>query len=312
VLCEFAHAFPGRLADLLERDRHLKRNFREETATDLLMMGLLGLSSDDITVDFPDEGATGGDMEWIYAAPQDVAGGTFLRLIIQSKRSKYAALKSGGYWFYDHLDHGIPAGSQAQTLVSYAASSPEGQATLPLYFFYHPRSAITSPVAGRPNIEGLNVVLADKVAPIVNGGCAKSKKRLGEWRNHFFSLSDLLCWPLSDPTPTAGPPPPGATEFLVDGAFIGAVAAAPAWHPDFVADRLNAILDDSRGEAAPSRRVEPAPGVPDEIRRAIAGETTQKDRSKLKRPRVILTTPVTREDPSYQANREALRSRRRG
>lgn len=82
MLCEFAHAFPDRLATLLERDRHLKRNFREETATDYLMMGILGLSSGDISVDFPDESATGGDMEWIYAAPHDVGGGTYLRLII--------------------------------------------------------------------------------------------------------------------------------------------------------------------------------------------------------------------------------------
>ena len=41
MLCEFAHYFPRNLAQLLDRDRHLTRNFREETATDLLMMGLI-------------------------------------------------------------------------------------------------------------------------------------------------------------------------------------------------------------------------------------------------------------------------------
>ncbi|WP_433947584.1 DUF6615 family protein [Brevundimonas diminuta] len=312
MLCEFSHEFPRRLAELLERDRHLRRNFREETATDLLMMGLLGLSSQDITVDFPDETVTGGDMEWIYAAPHDVGGGTYVRLIIQAKRSKYASLKSGGYWFYDHLDHGDPAGSQAQDLIGYAATSPDGQATLPLYFFYHPRSAITGPIPGRPDIEGLNVVLADKVAPVVAGGCSRAQKRLGAWRNQFFSLSDLLCWPLSPAAPPPTPPSPGATEFLVDGTFIGAVAATPTWHPDFVADRLNALIDERASEAAPPRRVDPAGNLPDELQRAITGQTTDKDRANLKRPRVILTTGVTRDDPSYEPNRTALRNWRRG
>jgi hypothetical protein len=45
MLCEFAHRFPRYLANLLERDRFLTRNFREETATDLLMMGLVALHS---------------------------------------------------------------------------------------------------------------------------------------------------------------------------------------------------------------------------------------------------------------------------
>jgi len=43
MLCEFANRFPQNLAILLERDRHLTRNFREETATVLLMMGLGGV-----------------------------------------------------------------------------------------------------------------------------------------------------------------------------------------------------------------------------------------------------------------------------
>ena len=69
MLCELAHSFPSRIAELLERDRHLKRNFREETVTDLLMASLVGMEPLGISVDFPDEPVTGGDMEWVYAAP---------------------------------------------------------------------------------------------------------------------------------------------------------------------------------------------------------------------------------------------------
>jgi hypothetical protein len=43
MLCELAHNFPLRIAELLERDRGLTHNFREETVTDLLMAGLVGL-----------------------------------------------------------------------------------------------------------------------------------------------------------------------------------------------------------------------------------------------------------------------------
>lgn len=143
MLCNFAGKFSSCLADILDRDHGLQRNFREETATDLLIAGLVGLQAFGVRVDLPDEPLTGADMDWIFASPHDVGGGTYLRLMIQAKRSKFAKLKSGGYWYYEHLDFGSPPGDQAQTLVNYAATSPDGMSTLPLYFLYHPRSAIT-------------------------------------------------------------------------------------------------------------------------------------------------------------------------
>lgn len=93
MLCEFANYFPRNLAQLLDRDRHLTRNFREETATDLLMMGLISFQPLGIRVDFPDEKATGADMDWIFAAPHEVGGGVYLRLMIQAKRCKEQKLK---------------------------------------------------------------------------------------------------------------------------------------------------------------------------------------------------------------------------
>ena len=174
VLCEFAHRFPPHLADLLERDRHLTRNFREETGTDALMMGLVPLEPLGIRVDFPDEVVTGADMDWIYAAPHEVSGGSYLRLLIQAKRAKEQRLKDGSsYWYYDHLDHGDPKGSQAQTLVAYAATSPDGMATLPLYVFYHPKSALQHALGYRPAVEGVNLTFACDIAAVVAGGCGR-------------------------------------------------------------------------------------------------------------------------------------------
>jgi hypothetical protein len=147
MLCELAHSFPPRVAELLERDRNLTRNFREESVTDLLMASLIGLEAFGIRVDFPDEPTTGGDMEWIYAAPLEANGGRYLRLMLQAKRAQYAKLKNGGYWYYQHLDHGDPPGSQAQTLVGHATSLSSA-ATLPLYIFYHPFAA-TMPISTR-------------------------------------------------------------------------------------------------------------------------------------------------------------------
>ena len=63
MLCLFAQHFPRSVANLLQRDKKLKRRFREETITDLLMANLVTLGGSSILVDFPDEPTTGADME---------------------------------------------------------------------------------------------------------------------------------------------------------------------------------------------------------------------------------------------------------
>ncbi|MBZ9920186.1 hypothetical protein LB517_24510 [Mesorhizobium sp. BR1-1-12] len=311
MLCEFANRFPRDLAQLLERDRHLTRNFREETATDLLMMGLMPLQPLGVRVDFPDEKVTGADMDWIYAAPHEVDGGSYLRLMIQSKRCKEQKLKNGSsYWYYDHLDHGTPKGSQIQTLVNHAATSPDGMATLPLYMFYHPQSALQRAAGALPAIEGINIRLARDLVGMVAGGCKRKEKKVSRWRTGFMSLSDLLCWPVVDLPALPSPPADPATEFILPSGFLGLEYLSIAFHPDLVAERINVI----RGEAAPAAdadfQVRPSRELPDSIRRAIAGEVTDKDRATLQRPRVILSTPLTREDPSFDQARAAVRRRR--
>ena len=304
MLCELAHDFPPRIAEFLERDRKLTRNFREESVTDMLMASMVGLQSLGIRVDFPDEPSTGGDMEWIYAAPLEISGGRYLRLILQAKRAKYVTLKSSGYWFYEHLDHGDPAGSQAKTLISHANSSAAGMTTLPFYIFYHPTSA-TMPAARKlPAIEGINLVFADLIEPVVRTGCKRADKKVSRWRSHFLPLSDLLCWPI---VTIARPPPaqPGVTQFLVDGVGLRMPPLTSGFHPDIVTRRLNQRRERpqpvDKVEVPPPRFVEPAEGIPGDIRRAIEGKMTMEDRQRLKRPRVILTTSLTRESSDFPA-----------
>lgn len=69
------------------------------------MKGLVPLQPLGVRVDFPDEKVTGADMDWIYAAPIEVGGGSYLHLTIQSKRCKEQRLKEGSsYWSTKSLD----------------------------------------------------------------------------------------------------------------------------------------------------------------------------------------------------------------
>ncbi|MEH6758777.1 MAG: DUF6615 family protein [Parasphingorhabdus sp.] len=316
MLCEFSNRFPRDLAIWLERDRHLTRNFREETTTDMLMAGLIPLEPLGVRVDFPDETVTGADMDWIYAAPHEVGGGSYLRLMIQAKRCKEVTLKDGSsYWYYAHLDYGTPKGSQAATLVSHAATSPGGMETLPLYMFYHPLSSLQPATGSRPAVEGINLRLARDVVGVVAGGCARVQKTVGHWRNGFFSLSDLLCFPLVPIPATTQPPPEAAntTQFVMPDGLGFSLTSYPsaAFHPTLVADRINDLdagVDRIKADEPAAR---PAEGIPDHIRRAIEGNVTEKDRKLLKRPRVIFSTSLTRENPLFDLAREASQSRRR-
>lgn len=276
------------------------------------MMGLTPLQPLGVRVDFPDETVTGADMDWIFAAPHDAGGGSYLRLMIQGKRCKRAKLKDGSaYWYYDHLDHGTPKGSQAQTLVNHAASKPDGMDTLPLYMFYHPQSALKPAAGYLPAVEGINIRLARDIVGTVTGGCKRREKKVSHWRAGFLTLSDLLCWPIvTEPAP----PPPGepATEFLLPGTFGQVTYRAMAFHPELVAERINLVRGETAPFADPDFAVRPSRGIPQHIRRAIAGELTEKDRAVLERPRVILSTPLTSEDPQFEHARAAVRRRRGG
>ncbi|MEH2592987.1 DUF6615 family protein [Bradyrhizobium sp. AZCC 1721] len=312
MLCELAHSFSPRIAELLERDRGLTRNFREETVTDLFMASLVGLEAFGVRVDFPDEPTTGGDMDWIYAAPLELNGGRYLRLILQAKRAQFAKLKSGGYWYYHHLDHGSPSGQQAQTLIAYASTTPAGMATLPLYILYHPTSALAPATHNRPAIEGVNLVFAHHVAPVVFGGCARTQKKVDYWRDRFMPLSEILCWPAAV-TEQRDPAAAGTTQFMVGLERAVLPGLTGAFHPDVVARRLGEQRARTAVAAAPDAPtpppIKPVDGIPEDIRRAIEGQVTKKDRKELKRPRVILSTRMRRDSPNFDLAEQLSRRR---
>jgi uncharacterized protein DUF6615 len=300
MLCELAQSFPLLIAKLLERDRSLKRNFREETVTDLLMASLVGLSSFGINVHFPDEPTTGGDMEWYFVAPDEPKGGRCLRMMLQAKRARFQTLTASGYWFYDHLDHGAPPGEQARTLMSFSAKPPDGKRALPFYIFYHPSSALKAAEKGLPAIDGINLVLADRVASVVMSGCGKKEKKVSYWRGQFLPLSDIFCWHyfISRPTGVAA----GDEAEAFDVGAGNSIENTVGFHPDLLAQRLLARLERTSKQPMRFDTLESfvADEIPPDVQRAIMGNVTDEDRRRLRRPRVIFSTSASREDPEYK------------
>lgn len=289
-LCRFADRFPHLAAQILQRDRFKTRNFREETITDVLMAGLVGLEPYGIRVDFPrSEKATGNDMEWHFVAPQNVRGQRYLRLNIQAKRASFL---SGGktnpsYWRYAHLDY--DNGAQASALIAEAAKIP---GCVPLYMFYHPTDATEPATESLPAVEGVSAMLAHGVPAVIGKGCTSSQKAVSFWRPDFFPLHDLLCWPISMPAMEVYPDEdfPLFLAFLepADGLLLRV-------SPQRLAEKLEEHrrrLADRKG-VADTEAVQPIAAVdaiPPSILRAINGEVSTEERDQLPRPRAIFVS----------------------
>ena len=282
MLCGIAHSFPPLAAEILERDAGLTRNFREETITDLLMASLVGLRPLGIRVDFPDEPFTGGDMDWIFAAPLEFKGGRYLTVRLQAKRAQRAKRMKGDYWYYKHLDH--DSGKQAQALVK---PSP---GLLPLYILYNPLPALAPATGASRAVEGVNLVPAQHIAAVVTKKCGIKDKKVDRWRPRFMPLSDILCWPVLTVAPSS-PSLGGIPKVVVDSA-AGPPQMTLGFHPDLVIQRLR-----SRSRSAID--VEPLDDIPPALRRAIEGDDTALDRRQIKKPRIILTSKLRRNTPEY-------------
>jgi Family of unknown function (DUF6615) len=193
VLCHFANEFPEFVANFLQHGRKLRRRFREESVTDLLMGSLLSIGGRFVIVEFPNEPVTGADMEWNFVNHTDR---TFFRLLLQAKQ----LYGDGALWTwhcYKELLHetGTPSQLQAQTLCDTARTQP---ATYPLYILYHPQgSCELADKAGAVALQGVN--LADgfdieALARSAKGRTLRTKhKSLGTIYPLLFSLTDLFC-----------------------------------------------------------------------------------------------------------------------
>ena len=202
-------------------------------------------------------------------------GRRYLRLHIQAKRAISADNKYKHYWFYEHLDHAVPKGAYYGTQHQLLMKDAARPGCVPLYFFYHPQDALSPKTPQLPAIEGVNVMLANRIAePPSQGAWPRDRKYVERWRPHFMPLSALLCFgrgPFVFPLPT-GPGIafwPSGTPGLVS--------------PGELADRLNGL---NREPGLELRAIE---NIPPQTERALYSEQS-KHRAEVERPRVIFET----------------------
>jgi hypothetical protein len=287
MLCRYGESFPSLAAQILHRDRHKKRNFREETITDLLMAGLTAFEPF-VFVDFPtNESKTGDDMIWEFVAPNAKDHRRYLRLHIQAKRAISGAPKRDSYWWYRELDHesakGAGYGSQAQRLIS---SCKTGAGAVPLYAFYHTLEALDPPQVG-----GVNLMFAHHLLPLLrarppakgNSRWPSSDRKIERWRPHFMSLTDVLC---SCGGPIAINPPPEGMALLVG-------PVSDRFSPGRLADRLNELWSSQAlGDESDFDAIEAVADIPSETTRAIEAHRSG-ERIEVERPRAIFCSDGT-------------------
>lgn len=245
MLCQLARTFPQFIENFLERGNPLRRRFREETVTDLLMGSLITAGGAGIIVEFPDEPKTGADMEWNFVDPDD---GTFFRLLLQAKQS----YGEGDVWTrhaYKELLHTSGGSStlQAVTLCATARTSP---ATYPLYIFYHPaRTCLMARDAGFSNVAGASLADGFKIERLVTASTTRAlrtrNKSVGRIAPLLFPLSDIFCPPTILPMGPMAFAPSGLSMPLYFGrvgrdAVIGrAIPPTPRQFRDRLVDALN-------------------------------------------------------------------------
>ncbi len=196
MLCEFSKRFPKQVEAILDRGQILKRSFREETITDLLMSNLITLGGKNVIVEFPDEPITGADMEWNFVNIDD---STFFQILIQAKRA-YCMSTPWQNHYYKELFH-KPASSkeyQASTICNVATSRT---ACFPLYAFYNPkRTCDLARGDGVFSVEGVTLTSGYKINGLVTAASASSgttlkrkNKRVKTISPFMQPLSSLFC-----------------------------------------------------------------------------------------------------------------------
>lgn len=265
MLCDFALGFPAFVECVLDKDRTLRRSFREETVTDLLMGGLVMAGGRQLIVDFPDEPVTGADMEWNFV---DVHTSTFFRLMLQAKR----IYGNGSIWTrhcYRELLYkpGRPPEFQATTLCNAATAS--SVATYPFYIFYN--SNYTCDLArkmGNKTISGVNIADGYAIENLVVSANTRalrtSNKSLKKVESKLYPLSALLCPPRIGRLPpfafTSGTRPAGI--YLSVGQKTAGVQMPPS--PEDIRGRIIALRSGSVSEGVgPEQKFDSlAPAVP--------------------------------------------------
>lgn len=223
MLCSFASQFPPFVAGFLQQSRPLRRRFREETVTDLMMGCLLTSGLGRILVEFPNEPVTGADMEWNFV---DVGKGTFFRILVQAKQA-FGAGKKWRRHSYRELFHVSGGKLQLDTLCKTARA----QNAFPLFALYHANDTCILAQQDQVALEGVNLVDAFLVDLVTqpSKSSPRRKKSVGLLSPWLFTLADIFCPPsiLSVSARPFALAPQGIALLLVGGGIGIAIPPGP-------------------------------------------------------------------------------------
>lgn len=274
------------ISEFLDIEQGLKRRFREDSVTDILVASLLLLPGNDVVILTPPEAKTGGDFDLVIVEPNT---GDAVQFRIQAKRlspHKYDWPMGS----YVELAHPKNEGTQSRKLVS--GIGREAYPTIPLYAFYHPAhvcAASGNVISGIELASGWEV--RERIKAIVK---AKPKrlpyKRIGSLQPLFFPLSTILCSPINSTSRSTLPLPSEVRTAVMDAIEERASLAGfgqTLQIPEYVIQRLerssksNSAFRRSKSRTSPDK-------LPAVIRMAIARRQERIISARVKRPRIIL------------------------
>ncbi|WIG49932.1 MAG: hypothetical protein OJF48_000849 [Afipia sp.] len=250
-----------------------------------MMASLISVGQPMVFVEFPDESVTGADMEWNFVNPHTPS---FFRILVQAKRA-FGEGKSWKRHSYRELFHVSGSRLQAETLCD---SARNGNATYPLYVFYHPgHTCELAAKAGFSSVSGVNLADGFVIEKLVKTNKKRSgNNSLGKIQPHLFPLSSLFCpenLVLLDPMAYFS-----SSVVVLNRNGIG-VPIPPS--PDVIRDRLIQI----RRQSSSSELIlgeldipEISEVIPREIMDLIEARGDRRKLEKLNRWRVTFVSPM--------------------
>lgn len=262
MLCELANYFPPLAANFLERSNKLRRRFREESITDLLMANILAAGGGAVLVDFPDEPTTGADMEWTFV---NTDTNQSFQLLLQAKKL-HDAEQDWRRQQYRELFYKTGAGNTLQVDLLCNTATSRASA-FPLYVFYNPSGSCSSARrAGATNIVGVNLCAATTIRSLAYPARFRSSNRtLGNLQPHLFRLSDVFCPNVVEPLGPlafAGRSIPLLLTFSERGPILGRPFPPT---PEVVRSRLTEILSKTLSGIEPEASTLALPPVSDSV-----------------------------------------------
>jgi len=281
--CDLADRLPPLIADFLDLEITLRRRFREESVSDMIVASLLRVAGADLSVQVPlSEKVTGNDFDIIVYDPPTRSA---VQYRIQAKRLTPHAT-TWGMGSYKELAHPHGTGTQSSALIRSSAAERR-ILTIPLYAFYNP--ARTCAASGGL-VGGLELADGHAVRGLIaNLVKAKPKrppmKRLTTLQPLFFPLSTLLCPP--SPVPGRRILTPAESLQAVDGAIEAATRRLVDVRSVLSIARSDRVDAASQGRI---RSTQLGPDLPPVL--ALAVERRQSSdrfvRAEVPRPRIVL------------------------